>query len=78
MIITRDKETVESFVTSMMESIRFFAKGRVPEKEIRNMAEYEVNRLDFNNDWQMHKGLGYFAMNAVNRYLSQNNNENDV
>ena len=35
------------------------------------MAEYVVNRLDFNNDWQMHKGLGYFAMNAVNRYLSK-------
>lgn len=69
MITTRDKETVEGFVESMTESIRFFAKGKIPEKDIRNMAEYEVNRLDFNNDWQMHKGLGYFAMSAVNRYL---------
>lgn len=69
MITTRDRETVEAFVESMTESIRFFSKGRISEDEIKNMAEYEVNRLDFNNDWQMHKGLGYFAMNAVNRYL---------
>lgn len=69
MIITRDKETVEAFVESMAESIRYFAKDRIPETDIKNMAEYEVNRLDFNNDWQMHKGLGYFAMNAVNRYF---------
>ena len=69
MITSRDKETVEAFVKSMAESIRFFAKGRIPEEDITNMAEYEVNRLDFNNDWQMHKGLGYFAMNAVNRYF---------
>lgn len=71
MTTTRDRETVESFVESMMESIRFFAKGRIPEDNIKDMAEYEVNRLDFNNEWQMHKGLGYFAMNAVNRYLSK-------
>ena len=72
MIINRDKETVEAFVKSMTESIRFFAKDRIPEEDIKHMAEYEVNRLDFNNDWQMHKGLGYFAMNAVNRYLYKN------
>lgn len=71
MITNRDKETVEAFVKSMAESIRFFAKGRIPEEDIANMAEYEVNRLDFNNDWQMHKGLGYLAMNAVNRYILQ-------
>ena len=56
----------------MAESIRFFAKDRIPEDDIKTMAEYEVNRLDFNNDWQMHKGLGYFAMNAVNRYFYKN------
>ena len=72
MIINRDKETVEAFVKSMTESIRFFAKDRIPEEDIKNMAEYDVNRLDFNNDWQMHKGLGYFAMNAVNRYFHKN------
>lgn len=72
MIINRDKDTVEAFVKSMAESIRFFAKDSIPEDDIKTMAEYEVNRLDFNNDWQMHKGLGYFAMNAVNRYFYKN------
>ena len=72
MTTTRDKKTVDAFVESMMESIRFFAKGRISEEDIKNMAEYEVNRLDFDNQWQMHKGLGYFAMNAVNRYLKNN------
>ena len=69
--VTRDRETVESFVKSMAESIRYFAKGRISEEDIRNMAEYEVNRLDFNNEWQMHKGIGYFAMKAVDEYLTR-------
>lgn len=69
--IVRDRETVESFVQTMQESIRYFAQGRIPESEIQNMAEYEVNRLDFNNDWQMHKGIGYFAMRAVDNYLKR-------
>lgn len=67
----RSKKVVDSFVSSMADCIRFYAKSRIPEDEIRYMSEYEVNRLDFNDDWQMHKGLGYFARNAVNRYLSQ-------
>lgn len=67
----RSKKVVNSFVSSMAESIQFYAKGRIPEDEVRYMAEYEVNRLDFNDDWQMHKGLGYFARNAVQRYLEQ-------
>ena len=71
MTTVRTKKIVDSFVSSMTDSIRFFAKDRIPESEIKGMAEYEVNRLDFNDEWQMHKGLGYFARNAVNRYLSQ-------
>lgn len=67
----RDRETVDAFVKSMVESIRYFAKGRIPEQEVQNMAEYEVNRLDFNNEWQMHKGIGYFAMKAVNEHLAR-------
>ncbi|MDD3141770.1 MAG: hypothetical protein PHX08_22785 [Lachnospiraceae bacterium] len=69
--VSRDKDTVNSFVESMIESMKFFAKGRIPEDEIRNIAEYKVNRLDFNNEWQMHKGIGYFAMMAVNEYLAK-------
>lgn len=67
----RSKKVVDSFVSNMAECIWFYAKGRIPESEMRYMSEYEVNRLDFNDDWQMHKGLGYFARNAVNRYLEQ-------
>ena len=70
-IVDRDKETVNSFVESMIESMKFFAKGRISEREIRRIAEYKVNRLDFNNEWQMHKGIGYFAMLAVNEYLTK-------
>lgn len=69
---TRDKETVDSFVKSMEESIRFFAKGRIQEGQISDMAERMVEELDFNNEWQMHKGLGYFAMKAVEEYLARN------
>jgi hypothetical protein len=55
----------------MKECIRFFAEGRLTEDEIRYMAEYEVNRLDFENEWQMHKGLGCFAKRAVGEYLGR-------
>lgn len=41
----------------MEESIRCFAKGRIPEKEVHNMAEYEVNRLDFNMSGRCIKDL---------------------
>ncbi len=67
----RSKKVVDLFVSSMVECIRFYAKGKIPESEIQYMSEYEVNRLDFNDDWQMHKRIGYFARNAVNRYLKQ-------
>lgn len=66
---TRDLKLVESFVTSMQESIRFFSEGKLSENEIKFLAEYEVNRLDFENEWQMHKGIGYFAKRAVKMYL---------
>lgn len=68
--MVRDKETVDSFVRSMEESIKFFSKDRMVEDEIHIMAERLVNELDFDNEWQMHKGLGYFAMKAVNKYLT--------
>lgn len=70
---TRNKSLVESFVKSMEESIRRFANGRLSDSEVKYLAEYQVNRLDFNNSWQMHKGLGYFARAAVNNYLSSKN-----
>jgi hypothetical protein len=66
---TRDFKLVESFVNSMKESIRFFSEGNLSEEEIKYLAEYEVNRLDFENEWQMHKGIGYFAKKAVREYL---------
>lgn len=66
---TRDRKLVESFVDSMLESIRIYSNGRLSESEIKYLAEYEVNRLDFNNEWQMHKGIGYFARKAVDNYL---------
>lgn len=69
MTTVRTKPIVDSFVSSMEESIQFYANGRITENKIKYMAEYEVNRLDFNDEWQMHKGIGYFARNAVNRYL---------
>ena len=49
----------------MEESIRFYANGEISEDDIRYLAEYVVNRLDFSNEWQMHKGLGYFTKKAV-------------
>lgn len=57
------------FLESTQESVRLFANGRLSEAEIRNLAKSIVNRLDFDNEWQMHKGLGYFAKRAVERYL---------
>lgn len=70
---TRDRVLVESFVNSMEESIRSFSNDRLSDSEVKYLAEYEVNRLDFNNEWQMHKGLGYFAKKAVENYLSSQN-----
>ena len=32
----------------------------------------EKNRLDFENEWQMHKGIGYFAKKAVDNFLAKN------
>ena len=55
----------------MSESIRSFSNGRLSESEIKYIAEYEVNRLDFENEWQMHKGLGYFAKKAVDNYIQE-------
>lgn len=68
----RNKELVESFVRSMEKSIAFYAKGRLSDSEIKYLAEFEVNRLDFENEWQMHKGIGYFARKAVDGYLKTN------
>ena len=68
--IERDQALVDQFVKSMGEAIRYFSKGRISDNIIKFMAEYEVNRLDFNNDFQMHKGVGYFAKMAVERYLN--------
>ena len=72
-IAKRDNEIVASFVAEMIDRIRFFSKGRIPEPIIPYLAEYEVNRLDFNSTEQMHKGIGYYAMMAVNRYLREFN-----
>ena len=66
---TRNRAIVNSFVDSMEQAIRFFSDGKLGDSEIKYLAEREVNRLDFNNDWQMHKGLGYFAKIAVERIL---------
>lgn len=64
----RDKKLVDSFVKSMEESIRYYANGELSVDDIRYLAEYVVNRLDFSNEWQMHKGLGYFAKKAVTNF----------
>lgn len=71
MSTTREPKLVESFVNSMKESISFFAEGKLSEDEINYLAEYEVNRLDFENEWQMHKGIGYFAKKSVREYLEK-------
>jgi hypothetical protein len=67
----RDFRLVESFVNSMKESICFFSEGKLSQEEIEYLAEYEVNRLDFENEWQMHKGIGYFAKRAVRECLEK-------
>lgn len=66
---TRNKVLVNSFVTSMAEKIRTYADGRLSEAEIRDIAEQEVNRLDFDNEWQMHKSIDYFAKKAVDKCI---------
>ena len=67
---TRNKVLVESFINSMIESIRIFCSGKLSETEIKYLAEQEVNRLDFDNKWQMHKGIGYYAKRVVESYLN--------
>ena len=67
---TRNKVLVESFVNSMIESIRIFSDGKLSETEIKYLAEQEVSRLDFDNKWQMHKGIGYYAKRVVESYLN--------
>lgn len=64
----RSRKLVESFVKSMEDCIRNYSNGRLSEIEIKYLAEYEVNRLDFENEWQMHKGIGYFAKKVVDNY----------
>lgn len=70
-IAERNKTMIDSFTETMIESIRFFSRGNIPESDIRSIAVSEVAKLDFNNEWQMHKGVGYFAKNAVKRYLAE-------
>lgn len=65
---SRDRELVDSFVASAAECIRLYSGGGLTEVEIKYLSEYTVNRLDFNNQWQMHKGLGYFARKTVESY----------
>lgn len=60
-----------SFLASMQECIRFFSQGQIPESDILSLAEIETSKLDFSNQWQMHKGIGYFAKLAVSRYLAE-------
>lgn len=67
----RTRTLVDSFVESTKESLRYFAGGRLSDEEIDFLAEYTVNRLDFNNEWQMHKGIGYFARQAAEDWLQK-------
>ena len=61
MTIVRSRKLVDSFVSSMVDSINYFAQGRIPQSDVLLIAEREVSRMDFNNEWQMHKGVSYFA-----------------
>ena len=70
---TKDGVLLKTFISSMSNDIRFFANGALTEAEIGYLAEYEVGRLDFDNAWQMHKSLAYFARKAVENYLWQRN-----
>ena len=72
----RDTEIVSAFVDRMAEGMIYFSKGRIPKQKIQDMAAFEVSKLDFNNEWQMHKGIGYFAMQAVNRYFDSGLDKN--
>lgn len=65
----RSRKLVNSFVESAKESIYFYSDGRLSEGEIEYLAEYTVNRLDFNNEWQMHKGIGYFTRQVVDDFI---------
>lgn len=68
----RNIKLVNSFVQTMTECIKYYADGRISDDDIKYLAEYEVNRLDFENEWQMHKGIGYFAKKAVDNFLAKN------
>ena len=57
----------------MTECIGYYSNGKLSESDIRYLAEYEVNRLDFQNEWQMHKGVGYFAKKAVDNFIANKN-----
>lgn len=69
--VERTPKLVGSFVGSMKDRINYFAKGQIPNRDVELLAEQIVNRLDFNNETQMHKGLGYWAKNAVKQYLGE-------
>lgn len=62
-------ELYNSFLDSMQECIAYFANGRLSDIEIKALAESIVGKLDFENKWQMHKGLGYFARKEVEKLL---------
>jgi len=68
---TQENDLYESFVATMIECIREYSNGRLSETVISVLAAQEVRRLDFNNAWQMHKGLGYFAKKTVDNYLNK-------
>lgn len=58
---TQMKEKLtEQFIASMIGNIKFFAKGSIPDEKIKMIAIQEVARLDFENEWQMHKGFGVY------------------
>lgn len=59
---------IDSFVKSMEDSIRLYANDTISDETIKSLAKSEVNQLDFENEWQMHKGIGYFAKKAVDNY----------
>jgi hypothetical protein len=35
----------------MEENIRFYSNGEITDADVKYLAEYEVNRLDFENEW---------------------------
>ena len=65
----RTKLLVDSWVQSMTESIRLYSNGRLSEDKLKYLAEYTVNRLDFENEEQMSKGIHCFAETAVDDFI---------